>query len=246
MPFLMNRLLALSISIDLLVVDDNSPDGTGSIVDAFRARREEVHLLHRRRREGLGRALSAGFQWALEHGYRWIINMDGDLSHQPEDIPALLRACAGPRLTCRAPEFEQADLALGSRYCEGTRVHGWPRHRLILSRSAARYVKAITGMPFYDPKSGFRCFSRGAIEAIGLSTVRARGYFFHIETLHRIWRKGLRITEVPIAFINRTNGKSKMSFRVIGESVWRTWQMLARERLSTLRNFTSNRNSQRW
>jgi dolichol-phosphate mannosyltransferase len=199
---------------DLLVVDDNSPDGTGRLADELASRRPGVHVLHRIEKAGLGRAYCAGFAWALERHYEFVFEMDGDFSHDPAAIPRFLEAAA------------HADLVLGSRYAQGIRVINWPIGRLLLSLCAARYVQIITGMPFSDPTGGYKCFRRGALEAIDLRQVQSNGYSFQIEMTHRIWRQGMRITEVPIIFTDRYQGTSKMSGRIVREAlimVWRLW-----------------------
>jgi len=211
---LTHRLLGLPVPVDILVVDDNSPDGTGRLAEEIAAAEPAVHVLHRATKEGLGRAYCAGFAWALEHSYQFIFEMDGDFSHNPEDIPRFLEAA------------RDADLVLGSRYLNGIRVINWPLHRLILSMSAARYVRLITGMPFTDPTGGFKCFRRRALECIDLPAVRSNGYSFQIELTHKIWRQGLKVVEVPIVFTDRFQGSSKMSGHIVSEAffmVWRLW-----------------------
>src|SRR5580700_9849495 len=157
LPLLAERLLHLPVPVDLLVVDDNSPDGTGKLADELAAKHPSIHVLHRTQKEGLGRAYCAGFAWALEHDYEFIMEMDGDFSHNPDDIPSFLEAA------------HNADLVLGSRYKNGIRVINWPLSRLMLSTTAAQYVKFITGMPFTDPTGGFKCFRRGALQSIDLN-----------------------------------------------------------------------------
>jgi dolichol-phosphate mannosyltransferase len=215
LPPLVAKLLALSARLDLLVVDDNSPDGTGKVADELAARHPEVHVLHRQVKNGLGRAYCDGFAWALERDYEFIFEMDGDFSHNPEDIPAFLRAA------------EAADLVLGSRYCDGIRVINWPLSRLVLSMTAGLYVRLITGMPFSDPTGGFKCFRRRALQAIDLSAVRSNGYSFQIELTHKIWRQGLKVVEVPIIFTDRFQGSSKMSRSIVYEAVFMVWRLLA-------------------
>jgi dolichol-phosphate mannosyltransferase len=214
LPSLAERLLKLPVPVDLLVVDDNSPDGTGKLADELAAKQPSIHVLHRTKKEGLGRAYCAGFAWALEHGYEFIMEMDGDFSHNPDDIPMFLEAAKG------------ADLVLGSRYCNGIRVINWPLGRLMLSKGAAEYVKIITGMPFTDPTGGFKCFRRRALESIGLNGVRSNGYSFQIEMTHKIWRQGMRITEVPIIFTDRFRGTSKMSGHIVREALFMVWRLL--------------------
>lgn len=211
---LVTRLLALPVPVDLLVVDDNSPDGTGKLADALAAKHPQIHVLHRTEKDGLGRAYCAGFAWALERDYQFTFEMDGDLSHNPDDVPKLLEAARG------------ADLVLGSRYCNGIRVINWPLKRLMLSTGAAKYVQIVTGMPFTDPTGGYRCFRRTALQAIDLKNVRSNGYSFQIELTHMLWRQGMTIVEVPIIFTDRFQGRSKMSGKIVREAfviVWRLW-----------------------
>ena len=201
------------LSVDLLVVDDNSPDGTGELADELAEQHAYVNILHREEKNGLGRAYCAGFAWALGHEYEFVFEMDGDFSHDPEDIPRFLKAA------------KEADLILGTRYKGGIRVINWPLTRLILSLGAAKYVKWITGMPFSDPTGGFKCFRRKALEAIDLDQVRSNGYSFQIELTHKIWRQGLRVTEVPIVFTERAEGQSKMSGNIVWEAIWMVWRL---------------------
>lgn len=214
LPAVVARVMALSPSIELLVVDDNSPDGTGRLADELAAQHPRLHVLHRAEKDGLGRAYVAGFKWALARDYGQVCEMDGDLSHNPDDVPRLLEAA------------RTADLALGSRYRDGLRVINWPLNRLVLSLGAALYVRLITGMPFSDPTGGFKCFTRRALASLDLDAVRSNGYSFQIELTHQIWRQGMSVVEVPIIFTDRFHGKSKMSGRIVREAllmVWRLW-----------------------
>jgi len=214
LPPLSQRLLALPAPVDMLVVDDNSPDGTGKIADDLAGKHPSIHVLHRNEKNGLGRAYIAGFKWALEHGYEFVFELDGDFSHNPDDIPMFLEAA------------QNADLVLGSRYLNGIRIINWPLSRLMLSKSAAKYVQIITGMPFTDPTGGYKCFRRRALEAIHLDVVRSNGYSFQIEMTHRLWRQGMKVVEVPIIFTDRFQGHSKMSGHIVREAlimVWRLW-----------------------
>jgi len=215
-----NRVLELPGSIHLLVVDDNSPDGTGALADQMASRHEEVKVLHRDGKEGLGRAYCAGFAWALERDYQFIFEMDGDLSHNPGDVPLFLEAAL------------DADLVLGSRYRDGIRVINWPLKRLMLSLCAAKYVQLITGMPFSDPTGGFKCFRRAALQSIDLNSVDSNGYSFQIEMTHKVWRQGLRIAEVPIVFTDRFQGTSKMSPKIVREALRITWKLLFQNKMS--------------
>lgn len=199
------------LPVDMLVVDDNSPDGTGDMADEFVEKHDYVHVLHRKEKNGLGRAYCAGFEWALKRDYEFILEMDGDFSHDPADIPRFLEAA------------KDADLVLGTRYRGGIRVMNWPLRRLMLSLSAAKYVKWITGLPFSDPTGGYKCFRRSALESVNLAAVRSNGYSFQIEMTHKIWRQGLRVAEVNIVFTERVDGTSKMSWNIALEAVWMVW-----------------------
>lgn len=220
LPRLVECVLALPVSVHLLVVDDNSPDGTGQLADELAARHPSIQVLHRQEKSGLGRAYCAGFTWALERHYEFIFEMDGDLSHNPDDIPAFLNAA------------QEADLVLGSRYRNGIRVVNWPLRRLMLSLCAAKYVQIITGMPFSDPTGGFKCFRRRALQTIDLQSVDSSGYSFQIEMTHKVWRQGMRIVEVPIVFTDRFHGTSKMSPKIVREALHITWKLLFQNKLS--------------
>ena len=201
------------LSVDLLVVDDSSPDGTGELADELAAKYNFVNVLHRQQKNGLGRAYCAGFEWALEHDYEFVFEMDGDFSHDPNDIPRFLKMTS------------EADLVLGTRYRGGIRVNNWPLRRLILSLGAAKYVKWITGMPFSDPTGGYKCFRRHALKSVDLADVRSNGYSFQIEMTHKIWRQGLRVAEQNIVFTERIEGTSKMSWHIAWEAVWMVWRL---------------------
>lgn len=215
LPQLVKRLMSQPVVLDILVVDDNSPDGTGQLADELAAQNPHVHVLHRPAKNGLGRAYLAGFQWALQRAYEFVFEMDADFSHNPADIPRFLEAAhAG-----------DAELVLGSRYANGIRVINWPLNRLLLSLGAARYVQAITGMPFTDPTGGFKCFRRRALARLDLGSITSNGYSFQIELTHRLWRHGARIVEVPIIFTDRFQGTSKMSRDIVREAVWVVWKL---------------------
>ncbi len=213
LPPLVQRILALPTPVDLLVVDDNSPDGTGKLADDLAAKHPEVHVLHRQEKNGLGRAYIAGFKWALEKGYDFVFELDGDFSHNPDDIPVFLEAA------------KTADLVVGSRYLNGIRIINWPLRRLMLSKCAAKYVELITGMHITDPTGGYKCFRRRALQALNLDEVRSNGYSFQIEMTHKLWRQGMRIVEVPIIFTDRFHGHSKMSGNIIREALVMVWQL---------------------
>jgi dolichol-phosphate mannosyltransferase len=204
----------------LLFVDDNSPDGTGKVEDELAAEDNRVHVLHREKKDGLGRAYIAGFKWALEKGYRLICEMDCDFSHDPADLPRLVKAA------------EECDLAIGSRYCGGIRVMNWPLSRLLLSTGAGIYVRLVTGMPVADPTGGFKCFRREVLEAIKLDEIRSNGYSFQIEMNHTAWRMGYRLREVPIVFGERRSGYSKMRAGIAAEAFGMVLKLLARNSFS--------------
>ena len=203
----------------ILFVDDDSPDGTGQIVDEMSAKDPRIHCLHRKKKQGLGRAYVAGFKWALEHRYEFIFEMDADFSHNPADLPRILSAA------------QTADLALGSRYIGGIRIINWPLSRLILSKSAAVYVRLITGMPFTDPTGGFKCYRRAVLESIDLDRIQSNGYSFQIEMTNEAWIRGFHIVDVPITFEERRSGQSKMSANIVREALWLVWKLLFHNRL---------------
>lgn len=215
LPQLVRRLMAQPVELDLLVVDDNSPDGTGQLADELAAAHPQVHVLHRPHKDGLGRAYLAGFEWALARHYEFIFEMDADFSHNPSDIPRFLDAARN----------ENADLVLGSRYSDGIRVINWPLNRLLLSITAAKYVQWITGMPVTDPTGGFKCFRKKTLLAISPETVRSNGYSFQIELTHRVWRRGMKVSEVPIIFTDRFQGTSKISREIVREALWMVWKL---------------------
>jgi len=219
LPVLVQRVMSQPVEVDLLIVDGNSPDGTGSLADELTAQHPRLKVLHEKEKNGLGRAYCAGFKWALERDYEFILEMDGDFSHNPDDIPRLVEAA------------RDADLALGSRYRDGIRVINWPLRRLMLSMAAAKYVQVITGMPIADPTGGFKCFRRKSLQSIDLDAVRSDGYSFQIELTHKLWREGMRIVEVPIVFKDRFQGSSKMSSRIVREALWMVWRLWLQNKL---------------
>ena len=216
LPKLVDRLFAQNEALEILVVDDNSPDGTGQWVKETAAQEPRIHLLSRTIKNGLGRAYLAGFQWAIDHDYELIVQMDADFSHNPDDVPKLLAGILESK----------ADLAIGSRYVGGIRVINWPLKRLVLSVVASFYVKWITGLPVWDPTGGFKCWRRHTLETIDLQSVSSNGYSFQIELSHRVWRHGLRIVEVPIIFSDRIEGTSKMSKKIVFEALLMVWKLL--------------------
>ena len=216
LPPLLERLLVLEEQIDILVVDDSSPDGTGRWVQEQASKNSRIHLLTRAQKNGLGRAYIAGFQWALERDYEIIIQMDADFSHNPNDLPKLIAAVKN----------QGAALAIGSRYINGVRVINWPLRRLILSVGASYYVHAITGMPIHDPTGGFKCWHRKTLASINIETIQSNGYGFQIEMSHRAWRNGFKLAEVPIIFTDRFQGTSKMSMAIVFEAFFMVWKLL--------------------
>ena len=200
--------------LEVLVVDDGSPDGTGDVVRAIAAGNSRVHLIQRAGKLGLGTAYLRGFAWALGHDYRLILQMDADFSHDPSHLPQFLSEAAN------------ADVVLGSRYREGrVTVVNWPIARLLLSYFANVYARTITGLPLWDATGGFKCFRREVLEAIDLQDVRSNGYSFQIEMSFRAWRRDFRIVEIPIVFVDRTEGQSKMSKRIMREAIWMVWRL---------------------
>lgn len=206
------QILAQDSRLDVLVVDDNSPDGTGRLADTIAATSGgRVHVLHREEKQGLGRAYLAGFRWAIERGYDRIFEMDADFSHDPKYLLDLIDAT------------DRADLALGSRYKTGVNVINWPMSRLLLSYGANIYVRWITGLPLTDSTGGFKCFHRRVLERIPMERVQSNGYAFQIEMSFRAWKLGFRLEEVPIVFVDRVAGQSKMSKKIVREAVWMVW-----------------------
>ena len=223
LPTLLQRVLALDCPPDVLFIDNNSPDGTGRIADAWAAAHSCVCVLHRERKEGLGSALSDGFKWASSRHYDFIANLDGDLSHDPKELPRLLAALQeGPRADLGSLPGGRADMVIGSRYANGIRVLNWAPYRLFLSLLAGRYVRWTTHVPIHDPTSGYRCLRKDAVDALLQSGLEAKGYAVHIEMTYRLWRLGMNIREVPITFSERAAGTTKLSGRIIVEALWLT------------------------
>lgn len=199
--------LSLPQDFNILVVDDSSPDGTGEIVKNLMEHfPNRVFLEVRKVKDGLGRAYVHGFKWAIGKGYDYIFEMDADFSHNPNDLPKLLMACQ-----------EGADMSVGSRYSQGVNVVNWPMHRVLLSYFASKYVRLITQMPLHDTTAGFVCYTRKALQSLDLNKIEFKGYGFQIEMKYKIWKKGLKIVEVPIIFIDRTLGESKISNSIVKE-----------------------------
>jgi len=199
--------------IEVLVVDDNSPDGTGKLVEEIQSSNPRIKLIRREKKSGLGTAYLAGFKYALENGYNYIFEMDSDFSHDPSYIPDFLKA------------IEDSDLVLGSRYIKGVNVVNWPITRLLLSFYANVYARWVTGLPVKDSTGGFKCFKREVLEKIGLDNIHSNGYAFQIEMSFRAWRKGFRIKEIPIIFVDRRAGESKMSKKIVREAIWMVWKL---------------------
>ncbi|GAA0373601.1 polyprenol monophosphomannose synthase [Microbispora corallina] len=210
LPVIARRLRAALPDVHLLIADDDSPDGTGRIADELAEQDDHVHVLHRPRKQGLGAAYIAGFRWGLDEGYDVLVEMDADGSHQPEELHKLLDAVA-----------DGADLAIGSRWVPGGKVVNWPFRRELLSRGANVYVRTMLGIPVRDATAGFRAYRASTLEKIGLDDVESQGYCFQVDLTLRTVRQGLRAAEVPITFVERTVGASKMSRDIILEAYWR-------------------------
>jgi len=223
------RVRTAVLNADVLVVDDGSPDGTGQIVDRIAELDGQVHVVHRTRKEGLGAAYVAGFRWGLERGYGVLVEMDADGSHQPEELPRLLDA------------LEHADLVLGSRYVPGGSVVNWPRRRELLSRGGNLYTRLALGIPLRDATGGYRAFRAGTLRRLGLDDVASQGYCFQVDLAWRAVRAGLRVVEVPITFVERVEGTSKMSGTIVREALWRVTQWGVARRLDQMRSVVSRR-----
>lgn len=212
---IIRKVLSLRGGFHVLVVDDGSPDGTAAIVKRLQTELEgKVHLVERSGKLGLGTAYIFGFKWALQRGYQFIFEMDADFSHNPEDLVRLHEACV-----------QGADVAIGSRYVRGGKVKNWPWDRIFISKGGALYTQLITWMPVKDPTAGFICYRRAVLEAIPLDKVRFIGYAFQIEMKYRAWKLGFRIKEVPITFIDRTEGQSKMTKGIVKEAMYGVWKI---------------------
>ena len=211
---IVEAILAADPRLDVLVVDDNSPDGTGQLADELAAREKRVQVLHRAKKEGLGRAYLAAFRWALDHGYAFIIEMDADFSHDPKVLPRLLDAVQA-----------DADVALGSRYVEGGGTVNWGLLRKVISRGGSLYARSILGLKVKDLTGGFKCFRRQVLETIGLEKVQSSGYAFQIELTYRAVKAGFRVKEIPITFEDRRVGQSKMSKKIFLEALTMVWKL---------------------
>lgn len=211
---LINMLLELPVDLHVCVIDDNSPDGTGELMDEWSAREPRVHVLHRPGKMGLGGAYIKGFKWALsETDAKYFFEMDADFSHDPSAIPEFLE------------KIKDHDLVIGSRYVNGITVMNWPLSRLILSVGANIYSRIVTGMPLHDATGGFKCFRREVLEALPLDRIRSDGYSFQIEMNYHAWKRRFRIVEIPIVFVDRLVGTSKMSRRIVWEAAFMVWKL---------------------
>ena len=227
---IIEKVFSLSQPFDILVVDDNSPDGTAEIVESLQTKPENngrLHLISRDGKLGLGTAYIEGFKYALDHLYNYVIEMDADFSHNPEDLPQLLQTCSQ----------DNYDVAIGSRYISGVNVVNWPLSRVLLSMLASIYVRLITGMPIKDPTAGFKCYKRKVLETIDLDKIRFIGYAFQIELKYIAWKAGFSIKEIPIIFRDRTQGTSKMSSSIFKEAIFGViWMKLSNYRKMLRKN----------
>ena len=208
---------SLAVHFDIMVIDDNSPDGTGNIVRGLQEKYKNLKLIEREEKLGLGTAYIKGFKWALEKGYDIIYEMDADFSHNPKDLERLYRAC-----------MDGVDLAIGSRYISGVNVVNWPLGRVLMSYMASIYVRLITGMKIKDTTAGFKAYKREVLETIDLDNIRSRGYAFQIEMKFTTWKFGFRVKEIPIIFTERQEGASKMSGGIFNEALWGVIKMKLR------------------
>ena len=207
---IIRKVFTLEGGYHILIIDDGSPDGTASIVKGLQAEfLEQLFMIERSGKLGLGTAYLTGFRWSLEHGYDYTFEMDADFSHNPDDLPRLYEACK-----------ECGGVAIGSRYCDGISVVNWPMGRIIMSYFASKYVRGVLGMDIHDCTAGFKCYSRQALDAIDFDDVRMKGYGFQIEMKYTAWKLGFKLVEVPIIFVNRKLGTSKMSSGIFGEAFW--------------------------
>ena len=213
LPVIVERIRKEAPMADLLIVDDTSPDGTGKLADSFAASDSAIHVLHRKEKDGLGRAYVAGFNWGLSRDYDIIVQMDGDLSHNPSDVPRLVEA------------LSHADLVLGSRYVPDGGTVNWGVGRQLLSRGGSLYARTILGLPIRDVTGGFKAWKASTLHAVNLTTIRSNGYSFQVEMTYRVANLGLNITEVPIIFADRVDGVSKMSKKIVIEAMLMVWRL---------------------
>jgi len=223
LPKLIPEVLSKDESIQILVVDDNSPDGTADYVEKLMQSNEKIHLIKRDYKMGLGTAYITGFNYALQYNFDYIFEMDADFSHDPKEIVNFL------------DEIKDFDLVLGSRYISGVNVVNWPMRRLILSYFANIYTKIITGLHIKDATGGYKCFRKEVLEAINLDEIKSNGYAFQIEMTFKAWKKGFKIKEIPIIFVDRVKGTSKMSKKIVREAVLRVWKLRIRSMLGLLK-----------
>lgn len=213
---IITEVLQQSEMVEVLIVEDNSPDGTAAIVKKMMETNPRIHILERERKLGLGTAYVAGFKYAINHKFDFIFEMDADFSHNPKEIPIMLG------------KMEECDVLIGSRYIKGVNVVNWPMKRLILSYSANIYTRVITGMPIHDATAGFKCYKRKVLESIDLDSIRSNGYAFQIETNFLAWKKGFKLLEMPIVFVDRRVGVSKMNKKIVYEAAFMVWKLKAR------------------
>lgn len=221
-PKLVPKILHQSTDIEILIIDDNSPDGTAEIVKNLQRTNPRVHLIERPRKMGLGTAYVAGFKFAIERKYDYIFEMDADFSHNPKELLNFLL------------KIQEYDLVIGSRYIKGVSVVYWPFRRLLLSYFANLYTRIVTGLPIKDATSGFKCYRRAVLESIDLTEIRSNGYAFQIETNFKAWKKGFRLFEIPIIFVDRDQGESKMSKNIVYEAAFMVWKLKLRSLLKLL------------
>lgn len=215
---IVRKVFSLETAFDILIIEDNSPDGTADIVKNLQKEFSQLHMIERKGKLGLGTAYITGFKWALEYQYEYIFEMDADFSHNPEDLIHLYRACSE----------KGGDMAIGSRYVSGVNVVNWPMGRVLMSYFASKYVRLVTGMKIHDATAGFKCYTRKVLETIDLDKIRFKGYAFQIEMKFTTWKFGFNIIEVPIIFTDRTQGTSKMSGGIFNEAVWGVIKMKLR------------------
>lgn len=218
-PWLIPAVLGQAPNLDVLIVDDGSPDGTAELVRGMMKSDARIHLLERKAKMGLGSAYVAGFRFAIQHSYECVFEMDADFSHSPDEIPNFLK------------QIEKYDLVVGSRYTNGVRVLNWPIRRLMLSYTANVYTRIVTGMPLRDATGGFKCYRRRVLEAIDLDDIKSNGYAFQIEMSYKAWRRGFRLVEIPITFVDRRSGVSKMSKHIVYEAFFLVWKLRLRSLL---------------
>jgi dolichol-phosphate mannosyltransferase len=219
---IIREVLSQSEMIDILIVDDNSPDGTADIVKKKMETNPRIHIIQREKKLGLGTAYVAGFKYAIENKFDFVFEMDADFSHNPKEIPIMLG------------KMDECDVLIGSRYIKGVNVVNWPMKRLLLSYCANIYTRVITGMPIHDATAGFKCYKRKVLESIDLDSIRSNGYAFQIETNFLAWKKGFKLKEMPIVFVDRRVGVSKMNKKIVYEAVFMVWKLKYRSLTNTL------------